>query len=123
NTWRMWYLSCTEWISINGKKEPRYLIRYAESANGIDWRRDGTICINYKNPTEALAGATVHKFDDNSYLMLFCYRDVRDYRTSNTNSYKIGYATSLDGIKWDRSDKSIWESDEFQTWENQMQAY
>lgn len=56
---RMWYTSGTEWVMINGKPEIKYHIKYAESANGIDWVRTGISCISPASPTEATARPSV----------------------------------------------------------------
>jgi len=121
--WRMWYLSCTEWRMVGNKPEPRYLIRYAESQDGIDWKRDGHICIDYNNEDEAIAGASVVKLADQSYLMMFCHRSIINYRSQPEASYKIGFATSANRLNWQRSDEPIWENEQFEPWEQEMQAY
>ncbi len=56
STWRMWYLSCTEWRQIDDRWEPRYLIRQTESEDGIHWRRPGSVAIDYRRPDEADCG-------------------------------------------------------------------
>ena len=32
--WRMWYISCTQWQTINNYPEPSYHVKYAESKDG-----------------------------------------------------------------------------------------
>jgi hypothetical protein len=44
--WRNWYAACTGWESIDGKPEPRYHLKYAESHDGIEWRRSGYVAID-----------------------------------------------------------------------------
>jgi hypothetical protein len=39
--WRMWYVSATHWEIVNGGVRHSYHVRYAESDDGISWRRDG----------------------------------------------------------------------------------
>src|SRR6266446_6971319 len=50
--WRNWYLSCTGWTKVNGKAEPRYHIKYAESKDGINWDRRGIVAIDYLSEAE-----------------------------------------------------------------------
>jgi hypothetical protein len=102
--WRNWYLSCTEWKEVKGIMEPRYHLKYAESTDGIAWTRKGTIAIDYKNDEEAgLVKASVIK-ENGIYKMWFSYRNFTDYRVDAKQSYRIGYAESNDGIKWNRKD-------------------
>lgn len=120
--WRMWYCGCTEWLMINGVAEPQYLIKYAESKDGIIWDRKNTISIPYGHPLEANSRATVVK-DGDIYKMWFCYRGLEDYRTTFDSSYRIGYAESKDGISWDRMDDKSGHSPSKDGWDSKMAAY
>jgi len=44
--WRMWYVSGFRWTEDAAGMHSYYHIKYAESADGIDWRRDGRVCID-----------------------------------------------------------------------------
>jgi hypothetical protein len=93
--WRMWYVSATEWALIDGRPRHKYLIKYAESADGIVWNRTGVVCIDYKSHEEhAIARPCVVK-DGDRYRMWYSYRG---------DAYRIGYAESDDGIRWVRRD-------------------
>src|SRR5262249_19962669 len=52
DVWRMWYVSGTEWTTTAGQHRHRYHIKYAESADGTHWRREGIVCIDYASPNE-----------------------------------------------------------------------
>ena len=39
--WRMWYVSATGWRLVNGAPQHCYHIKYAESRDGLAWRRSG----------------------------------------------------------------------------------
>jgi predicted GH43/DUF377 family glycosyl hydrolase len=96
DVWRMWYLSCVMWSASMGKLRHHYHIKYAESDNGIDWRRKGIIAIDFKNEDEyAISRPTVIQDKD-------CWRMWYSYRGSK---YRIGYAESKDGIHWVRRDE------------------
>ncbi|MFX0196403.1 MAG: hypothetical protein ACFFCW_09800 [Candidatus Hodarchaeota archaeon] len=106
--WRMWYLSCIKWEAYKGKLEPYYNIKYADSSDGINWKREGIVSIELKSPDEAaLSRPYVVKTDDGVYKMWYGYRGVRDFRTNKGHSYRIGYAESFDGIKWTRKDEFV----------------
>ena len=120
--WRMWYLSCIGWEVRNDRPEPRYHIRYAESQDGIDWRRTGTVCIDFANPDEAIARPWVLR-RDGKYCMWYCYRALDDYRTNPACSYRIGYAESPNGINWERRDSEAGLEASDDGWDSQMMAY
>jgi hypothetical protein len=105
--WQMWYASTTEWRDLNGKLEPRYHLKYAESADGMTWRQEGRIAVDYRDEDEAaVARATVLR-DGGNYRMWFCHRDLVGYRDDSTRAYRIGYAASIDGLNWRRSDADV----------------
>jgi hypothetical protein len=120
--WRMWYLSCTKWESIQGKPEPFYHIKYAESADGIRWIRKGLVAIDYQHPHEAIASASVIR-EASGYRMWYCYRNVVDYRTFPAASYRIGYAESSEGITWMRKDHEVGLELSPTGWDSEMLAY
>jgi hypothetical protein len=110
--WRMWYTSATRWEAREKEKPKHYYhIKYAESFDGIHWDRKGIVCIDYQSQEEyAIARPCVIREKDGLYRMWYCYRG---------QSYRIGYAESRDGIRWERKDgeagidvsKSGWDSE------------
>ena len=91
--WRMWYVSCVEWVH---RDLPRYNIKYAESRDGVYWNRTGLVCIDFSSPEEnALARPCVRK-ENGMYKMWYSYKG---------EDYRIGYAESVDGLKWERQDE------------------
>ena len=80
--WKNWYLSCTGWTKVEGRAEPRYHIKYAESKDGINWDRQGIVAIDYKSDSEAgIVRSSVLKEND-LYHMWYSYRGGVDYRTN-----------------------------------------
>ena len=120
--WRMWYLSYTHWISVNGKYEPCYNIKYAESRDGLNWNMTNITCIDYLFENEAIAVPNVW-LENKTYYMMYSYRDSRNYRTSPERAYKLGLAISNDGIKWERMDSSLVLAGKRKNWETIMNAY
>ncbi len=121
--WRMWYLSCTKWMIYDNRPEPFYHIKYAESADGTHWNRSGRVCIDFKDSDEGgLARPTIIK-DDDGYKMWYCYRGSRSYRTDMSQSYRVGYAESDDGIYWQRNDDKTGIDTSVNGWDSEMIAY
>ena len=121
--WRNWYLSCTEWLSVNGKQEPKYHLKYAESCDGVSWKQDGTVAIDYMYPNEGgIVRASVMKCGI-GYKMWYSYRSDIDYRTDCNSSYRIGYAESINGINWERMDRLNGVTVSADGWDSFMVAY
>ena len=122
DVWKMWYISCTEWKIVNGKTEPVYLIKYADSDDGINWKTSKNICINYKYDGEALGRPWVIK-ENNIYKMWYATRGSLDYRKKDGQHYKIGYAESNDGINWIRLDEIAGITTSETGWDSEMITY
>lgn len=103
-TWRMWYLSTVRWEFHDGKPEPYYHIKYAESKDGVVWQRDGRVCIDFRSPEEGGISRPCVIKDGSLYRMWYSYRGGVGYRTRGSQSYRIGYAESPDGLTWQRLD-------------------
>jgi hypothetical protein len=50
--WRMWYASGTGWEPDEERPRHSYHIRYAESRDGLSWRRGGRVCIDFADDDE-----------------------------------------------------------------------
>ena len=121
--WKNWYLSCTKWEMINGRPEPHYHLKYAESDDGVAWRRNGAVAIDFKSKEEAgIAKASVSK-EQGVYRMWYSYRNGAAYRTTRENSYRIGYAESADGIQWQRMDEEAGIDVSDAGWDSEMIEY
>jgi hypothetical protein len=91
--WRMWYGSNLKWGE--SQTEMAHLIKYAESHDGIHWRRDGRVAIPFKASDEyAMSKPCVVK-EGGCYKMWYSFRGA---------AYRIGYAESKDGLEWERMD-------------------
>lgn len=114
SVWRMWYPSCAEWIYENGKPKHRYHIKYAESKNGIQWERRGVVCIDFESDEEYAIARPYVIFDGHVYRMWYSFRG---------SSYRIGYAESEDGIRWQRMDNSVGIDVSEDGWDSEMIEY
>lgn len=114
--WRMLYTSGITWEKVNGKPRPKYLIKYAESKDGINWIRKDIICIRFKyNDEWAIARPCVIK-EDGIYKMWYCY-------ARGDMGYRIGYAESEDGINWIRKDEEVGIDVSKDGWDSEMICY
>ena len=112
--WRMWYVSGTGWQLEQGSPKHYYHLKYAESDDGINWRREGRVAIDYRDESEyAIARPCVIK-DRDCYRMWFSSRGDR---------YRIGYAVSADGLAWERLDGQEGLDAAPGMWDSAMQAY
>ncbi len=122
NLWKMWYISCTEWKIVNKYPEPRYHVKYAESDDGINWRKEGIICVDYIDENEAIGRPCVIK-DKDKFKMWYSYRKILNYRTNKLSGYRIGYAESFDGKKWERKDHLAGIDTSNGGWDSEMIEY
>lgn len=110
--YRMWYGSNLKW----GKEQEdmAHIIKYAESKDGIIWKRDGKIALNLENENEyAISRPYVIK-EKNVYRMWYSFRG---------KSYRIGYAESADGFNWKRMDAKAGIDVSQSGWDSEMICY
>lgn len=111
--WKMWYVSCNGWVN---RDLPKYNIKYAESQDGIHWKREGHVCIDFLSENEtALARPCVLK-ENEKYRMWFSYKDP-------AIGYRIGYAESLNGKDWTRDDSNVGVNTSNDGWDSEMIEY
>ncbi len=117
NIYRMWYVSCFKWTFDGVDYQSHYHIKYAESKDGTEWKREGVVSIAHYHPGETnIARPWVIK-EDGIYKAWFSYN-------CGKQGYRIGYAESKDGgYTFERMDHlaGIHPSDE--PWENEAVAY
>lgn len=110
--YRMWYGSNIRWGAQ--KADMQHLLKYAESDDGITWRRDGRIVLGFKSPAEyAICRPCVIR-EGNRYRMWFCARGER---------YRLGYAESADGLTWTRMDEMVGITVSPSGWDDDMIEY
>ena len=114
DVWRMWYVSGTEWESIEGRPRHRYLIRYAESMDGQHWNRPGTVCLGYRDAAEYAFGRPCVILEDGRFRMWYSSRGER---------YRLGYAESEDGVNWVRNDAQAGLLPSAEGWDSEMVTY
>lgn len=120
-SYQAWYISGLDWSIVDGVTEPRYVIKSAVSEDLVNWRRDGRQVVASHSDGECFSRPVVSVLPKGQYQMLFCSRDMSDYRTGR-GAYRIGGAVSEDGTHFERchSVKLLGETGD---WEKVMQAY
>lgn len=111
--WRMWYDSADEWTN---NELPKYNIKYAESKDGINWKREGLVSVDYKYPEESRVSRANIVKEGGLYKMWYCYAIGR-------GGYRMGYAESKDGFKFDRMDDKIGIGLSQEGWDSEMICY
>lgn len=110
----MYYTAFEPWIEIPSKNQPRYNLKYATSANGIDWERTQKVVIDFKDVHEHAISKPSLVIERGVYKLWFCCRG---------KSYRIGYAESSDGINYTRMDDANILEPSSDDWDNEMQEY
>lgn len=145
DAWRMWYVSGDRWELHAGAPRHYYHVRYAESRDGIHWRRDGRVCIDFASAEEyAIARPSVIRSLSRKGIVGQASRlsltgetpvpqpsgvgsnDARGYRMwfpHRGPSYRIGYAESLDGLTWRRDDRRSGIDVSPDGWDSEMVTY
>lgn len=119
--WRMWYGSGTGWTDVGGHMEPLYIVKYAESDDGVAWRQEDVVCIAPEHPLEANTRPSV-LVGDAGFEMWFSYRGSVDFR-NGVGAYRIGHAVSKDGKSWRRGGDPDGLAPEGDGWCGRMIAY
>jgi hypothetical protein len=96
-TWHMWYAGGSGWAADGATARPRYSLRYLRSDDGVNWPRHGVVCLEphphelgFGRPCILRRGGTLHMWYG---------------RRSLSGEYRLGYATSHDGLDWARDDR------------------
>tara|TARA_Y100000739_G_C20582080_1_gene453383 strand:+ start:135 stop:1058 length:924 start_codon:yes stop_codon:yes gene_type:complete len=114
NKFKMWYASMDKWINTNEGPKHYYNIKYAESNDGLNWKREGIVAIDYENKNEYAFGRPFILKEDGIFKMWYSYRG---------DFYKIGYAESKDGIFWTRKDFCVGIDISEKGWDSEMIEY
>lgn len=112
--WRMWYVSGVGWEAVDGRPRHRYHIKYAESRDGLSWKREGHVCIDLRGEQEyAIARPCVVRERDVYRMWYSCRGDA----------YRLGYAESADGLIWERLDAEAGLAPSAEGWDSEMLCY
>ena len=113
NEWKMWYVSCVNWLNPD---LPRYNIKYATSNDGINWYQGGEVCIDFISENETALARPSVLFENGIFRMWYSFKDP-------AIGYRMGYAESNDGIKWSRMDNKVGIDVSEEGWDSEMIQY
>ncbi len=114
----MYFLNCIGWDKIGKGYQHRYHIQLARSGDGVNWTDRGEVAIGFASKHEyAISRPCVIK-EKEHWHMWYSYRGSKEIV-----GYRIGYATSADGVKWHRRDDAIALHTGTEAWEEAMQCY
>jgi hypothetical protein len=114
--WKIWYAAGSGFVDIGGKRVPTYHLAYAESPDGVSWPSQGRIAIRPREPDEYGFGRPCVVKDGELYRIWYSTR-------SHSQDYLIGYATSSDGINWDRDDRGGGLPKSRRGWDSEMTCF
>ena len=95
---RMWYISGIGWYArAGGELWSRYHIKYAESVDGVRWKREGRVAIALQEGETNIARPSIIREDG-------MYKAWIAVHAAESHGYRMGYAESPDGLVWTRND-------------------
>lgn len=112
NNWKVWYVSCEKWKNSD---HPIYNIKFGTSKNGLKWTQTGKISINLKKKERAVARPSVI-FNKKKFHMWYS-------KENKVGTYSLGYAQSINGIKWKRIDSQVGLFKSKNGWDSKMITY
>jgi predicted GH43/DUF377 family glycosyl hydrolase len=113
----MFYSGGSRWTERDGKQLPVYNVRRLESPDGVEWRAEGRVCLDFANNDEhAIARPWPMSPADGMQRMLYSYR-------ARSHDYRIGLAVSPDGEAWERHDHGAGISTSETGWDSESIAY
>ena len=113
--WRMWYVSGTKWDETPTGLVSRYHIKYADSDDGRNWRREGHVCIDQESGDETNIARCCVVAGRKGYRAWYSY--------DRGEGYRIGYAESDDGLTWRREDAKAGLAPSNNGWDSEAMAY
>ncbi len=114
--WRMWYLSGLRWDTSPHGAHSYYHIKYAESADGRNWKREGRVCVELRESEQETNIASPTVIKENGLYRMW-------YSSVAGSGYRIGYAESDDGYSWTRKDDAVGIDVSPSGWDSEAMAY
>lgn len=110
--WRMWYIGGDAWVQSGAKRLPLYSLRHIELEDGLTWNAASTECMTPRGPDEIGFGRPFIVRVGDTYRMWYSVR--------STAGYRLGYATSPDGLVWTRRDAEVGIEPSSSGWDSEM---
>jgi hypothetical protein len=119
NRWIMWLCSGISWEQTDHGPEMIYSIIKSESRDCLVWTDFTEEQIARRHEEEVLSAPWVFTLNGR-YHMLFSTRGIRNMYEKN---FRIGYASSNDGLRWERNDHLSNLATSNEGWDSQMVCY
>ena len=113
--WRMYYGAGNHFINGKNKTLPVYEIEVLDVMDNLDLRENGKKILKNQGD-EYRIGRPYVVYDNNIYKMFFC-------KGTETITYRMAYAESLNGIEWIRDDDKLNLDLSESGWDSEMMAY
>lgn len=114
NGYAMWYGSTLTWDA--GNAEMIHLIKRASSIDGEHWSKEGLAVPYAVGVAQAFSRPTVFR-DSTGWHMWF------SFRSGAGETYRIGYAFSIDGLAWDLRPDAVGIDVSDEGWDSEMIEY
>ena len=111
----MWYGSTTLWNA--GNNEMLHVINYASSSDGNNWNREGLAVPYELGKAQAFSRPTIVGNLEAGFEMWF------SFRSGSGEKYRIGYALSQDGKKWELALDDVGIDVSLDGWDSDMIEY
>jgi hypothetical protein len=110
--WKMWYGSNLSWGP--GHSDMVHVIKVARSSDGLRWSPGEGACLEANGPRESAFSRPCVLREGNLYRMWYSFRG---------SAYRIGYAESPDGMRWNRSDDVAGLGPSLSGWDSESVEY
>ena len=114
--WRMWFGSHLHWGPQ--RLEMLHVIKEARSSDLVNWTPSAAIAVDVAgqaDPSEfAISRPVVLREADNSLSMWYARRRP---------DYELGFARSVDGVRWERRDQDLRFAGQPEAWEDKERTY
>jgi hypothetical protein len=114
--WKIWYAAGSNLVEAHGKQVPTYRMAYLESRDGLTWPGQSVTVLDPQGPDEYGFGRPHIRKIGGIYEMWYSVR-------SHSKGYRIGYATSEDGINWHRRDDAGGLDRSAHGWDSEMTCF
>jgi len=96
--WHLWYTSFRSWGSSAQEPKHVYWIKYASGKSPMAWERADVTAVGLQHSGEFVVCRPTVIRDGGLWHMWYCWRGPH---------YRLGYATSDDGMRFERRDSAV----------------
>lgn len=118
SVWHAWYNSGDRWEKTAAGWSHYYGLSHATSSDGLRWRYGRERCIPFADEYEYAFGRPSVVMRNGRYYMWFAHR-----ATKHISTYRMGFASSLDGEHWERDDALSGIDVSPSGWDSEMVCY